>query len=315
MERTLLGIGCGHFDGSAEVLLKAALRAAEATGATVELVRLDDLHIPSGPDAAEPDDIWWLWEKLVLADALIISTPIITRTVAARLKLLGDRLLGANADAAFIEELLRSRGAGSEPAEPFYVEVPFRAEPFRVDGRVLKPRVAGFIAVGGSQTSSWKTLTLPMLHMMTFSMQIAVVDQVQFAGASTHRAIVLDDAALSRAEQLGRNVAGQMGRTFEDAEYLGDDPGVCPMCHLDIVVLQGNQVECATCGALGSLTADGVTFDTEGLERSVISMQEKRTHFAEIRDSTMRQAAQRDEIERRAAAFASYDRRVAPVRN
>jgi multimeric flavodoxin WrbA len=157
-------------------------------------------------------------EKLVEADALIVSTPIISRTVAARVKLLGDRLLGPNADAAIIEELVRIKQAGGEPAVPF-----------RVDERVLKPRVAGFIAVGGSLTPQWKTLTLPVLHTLTFSMQIAVVDQVQFEGAGTPRSIVLDDAAVARAGELGRTVAEQAGRRFEDAEYRGE-PGLCPHC-------------------------------------------------------------------------------------
>ena len=174
---------------------------------------------------------------------MIVSTPIISRTVAARVKLLGDRLLGPNADAAIIEELVRIKQAGGEPAVPF-----------RVDERVLKPRVAGFIAVGGSLTPQWKTLTLPVLHTLTFSMQIAVVDQVQFEGAGTPRSIVLDDAALARAGELGRTVAEQAGRRFEDAEYRGE-PGLCPLCHLDVVVLRGREVECATCGARGS--ADG----------------------------------------------------------
>ena len=46
---TVLGLGCGQPHGSAEILLKAALRAAEAEGAQVELVRLDELRLPSGP--------------------------------------------------------------------------------------------------------------------------------------------------------------------------------------------------------------------------------------------------------------------------
>ena len=214
---TVLGLGCGQPNGSAELLLKAALQAAEEAGATVELVRLDELRIPSGPDAPEPDDIWWLWERLVACDGLIVSTPIISRTVAARLKLLGDRLLGPNADAAIIEELVAVKRAGGDPVVPF-----------RVDERVLRPRVAGFIAVGGSLTSHWKTLTLPLLHTTTFSMHIAVVDQVQFEGAGTPRSIALDPAALERARRLGANVASQLGRQFDDAEYLGDEPGALP---------------------------------------------------------------------------------------
>ena len=191
-------------------------------------MRLDGLRIPSGADPAEPDDAWWYWERLVECDGLIISTPIISRTVAARLKLLGDRLLGPNADAAIIEQLLAVQRAGGEPPAPF-----------RVDERVLKPRVAGFLAVGGSLTSQWKTLTLPVLHTMTFSMSIAVVDQVQFEGAGTPRSIVLAEGALDRATRLGRNVAGELGKPFDEARYLGD-PGLCPMCHLDVVVLRGS---------------------------------------------------------------------------
>jgi multimeric flavodoxin WrbA len=306
MAGALLGLGCGQPGGSAEILLDAALMAAEEAGAEVELVRLDELRIPSGPDAPEPDDIWWYWEKLVAADALIVSTPIISRTVAARLKLLGDRLLGPNADAAIIEELVRIRRAGGEPAVPF-----------RVDERVLKPRVAGFIAVGGSLEPQWKALALPVMHTLTFSMQIAVVDQVQFEGAGTPRSIVLDEPALARAARLGRNVAGQMGRPFEHAEYRGDDPGACPLCHLDVVVLRGTGVECATCGARGALVVvDGdvaVRFGAEGLARSVITMEEKRAHFFEIQETARRHAEARAEIEARAAAYDAYDRRVAPV--
>ena len=53
--RRVLGLGCGQPRGSAEILLKAALRAAAEEGAGVELVRLDELHLPSGAaEGAEP---------------------------------------------------------------------------------------------------------------------------------------------------------------------------------------------------------------------------------------------------------------------
>jgi len=276
---TVLGLGCGQPHGSAEILLKAALRAAEAEGAQVELVRLDELRLPSGTaEGAEPDDAWWLWERLTGCDGLIVSTPIISRTVAARLKLFGDRLLGPNADAAIIEGLTALRREGREPAVPF-----------RVDERVLKPRVAGFLAVGGSLTSQWKTLALPIMHTTTFSMQIAVVDQVQFEGAGTPRSVVLDPAAIDRAAVLGRNVASQLGAAFEAARYLGP-PGLCPMCHLDVVVLRATDVECATCGARGKLAPDRTVTWTD-LTTSVISMDEKRAHAAEIQETASRHAA------------------------
>jgi multimeric flavodoxin WrbA len=299
MTSRILGLGCGQPDGSAEILLKAALRAAEDAGASVELVRLDDLHLPSGPDPAEPDDAEWFWEKLVDCDGWIISTPIISRTVTARLKLLGDRLLGPNADAAIVEELLAVRRAGGQP------EVPFR-----VDGRVLKPRVAGFLAVGGALTPQWKTLALPVMHTMTFSMHMVVVDQVLVGGAGTPRSVVLDDAAVARAAELGGNVASQLGRSWEAAEYRGE-PGLCPLCHLSVVELVGTSVACATCGARGELTPD-LTVRWTDLSPSVIGMAEKRAHSAEIQETARAHAALRRTIDERAASFAAYDRRVLP---
>jgi multimeric flavodoxin WrbA len=299
--RRVLGLGCGQPHGSAEILLKVALRAAEEEGADVGLVRLDELRLPSGAaEGTEPDDAWWLWERLVEADGLIVSTPIMSRTVAARLKLLGDRLLGPNADAAIIEGLLALRAQGREPVVPF-----------RVDERVLKPRVAGFLAVGGSLTSQWKTLALPMMHATTFSMHIAVVDQVEFSGAGTPRSIVLDDSAINRAALLGRNVASQLGVSFDEARYLGP-PGVCPMCHLDVVVLRGADVECATCGARGRLAADPQVTWTD-LATSVISMDEKRAHAAEIQQTAARHQEQRAEIEKRAGEFEAYDWAMRPA--
>jgi hypothetical protein len=102
-----------------------------------------------------------------------------------------------------------------------------------------------------------------------------------------------------------------MGRAFEEAEYLGDDPGCCPMCHLDVVPLRGRDVECATCGARGELR-DDFTINWTDLRRSVISMDEKRAHYKEIRDTAQRHAALRDEVEARASGYDGYDRIVRP---
>jgi multimeric flavodoxin WrbA len=128
---------------------------------------------------ARNDDANWFWDRLMDSDALIVSTPIYTRTIPGTLRLLGDKISGPQADVAFTEEILRMRAAG----ENIPVQYP-------IDERVLRPRVAGFIAVGGSLPSSWKTLALPLLHTLTASMQGAVVDQVQFSGAGSPSSIV-----------------------------------------------------------------------------------------------------------------------------
>ncbi len=294
----LLGISCGASEGSAELLLRTALAAAHGGGLETQLLRLGELEVSfaAGPaTAGDGDDTGWFWEQLMEADALIISSPIYARTAPGTLRLLGDRLLGPNADAAFVEELLALQRAGTAPVVPF-----------RVDERVLRPRVAGLIACGGSIPDHWKSLALPLMHTFTFSMQIAVVDQVQFSGAGTPASIVLDEAAIERAHRLGAAVAAQTGRTFAEAEYVGP-PGLCPMCHLDVIVMtgaDGSAIECATCGAAGQLTVrDGrpaFAFDTAGCEQSVISMAEKRAHFFEVQQTAAEHAKREEEIRARA---------------
>ncbi|WP_436534516.1 flavodoxin family protein [Actinoplanes sp. HUAS TT8] len=283
----VLGLGCGQPGGSAEILLTAALRAA----GDAQLVRLTDL--------TGDDDLWWLWERLVECDGLIVSSPIMSRTIAARLKTVIDFLLGPNADAAIIEHLVEVRRGGVEPAVPF-----------RVDERVLKPRVAGLIAVGGSLTPQWKTLALPLLHSTVFSMHMAVVDQIVLGGAGTPRSILLDDAALDRAGRLGANVASQLGVEFDDVTYLGE-PGLCPMCHLDVITLDGVAVTCATCGSVGELAAGGAVRWTD-LSTSVISMAEKRAHAREIQETAAAHARVGNDLAKRAAAFGTFERIVTP---
>src|SRR5205085_11018944 len=120
----VLGLSRGIANGSPELLLKAALRAGEGEGAAAKMSRLQDMQLP--------DDTDWYWEQLMECDALIVAAPILSRSVPGRLRVLGDLILGPNADAAFIEKQLELRAQGKEPQVPF-----------RVDERVLHPRVAG----------------------------------------------------------------------------------------------------------------------------------------------------------------------------
>ncbi|MCW2996092.1 MAG: flavodoxin family protein [Conexibacter sp.] len=314
MTMRLIGLSCGPADGSSDLLLKAALRGAEDAGVEVAHVRLGDLDLsaaagPMTAGAAGEDDAGWFWDTLMESDGLIVSTGVFNRTIPGRLKLLLDRLLGPKADVAFAREYLRKRDAGEEAT----VRFPF-------DERVLRPRVAGFLAVGGALTDHWKTLTLPLLHHLTFSMQIGVVDQVQFGGAGIPAAIALDADALERAALLGRNVAEQAGHAFDDVEFRGT-PGLCPMCHLDLIAVRGGgEVECATCGARGVATADPhsdgitITFTPEGLAQSVLTEVEKHEHFLEVQETALRQFAQAEQIAAGGAELRAFDRTLRPER-
>jgi multimeric flavodoxin WrbA len=287
---TLLGLSAGNPGGSAEILLKEALRAS---GATVELVRLHDLRLQSGPGAVA-DDAQWFWDRLMESDGLIVSSPIYTRTIPGLLRLLGDKISGPQSDVAFTAEILRMRAAGETLAVDF-----------AVDERVLRPRVAGFLAVGGSLPTRWKALALPLMHTLTASAQIAVVDQVAFAGAGSPASIVLDDAALARARRLGEAVGSQLGVPYDRAEYRGD-PGLCPFCHLSVIEVFAEHVECATCGARG--TRD-LVFSPE---ESILSYGEKLEHFREVQQTAAAHAPHRPDIDRIAAEYADLYPGVTP---
>jgi multimeric flavodoxin WrbA len=236
------------------------------------------------------------------SDGLIVSTPIYSRTITGTLKLVADRLAGPAADVAFAENYRRMLEAGEKPSVAF---------PY--DERVFRPRVAGFIAVGGALTSQWTSLALPLLHQMTFSAHMAVADQLLVGGAGMPRSVVLDARALVAAARVGRSVGSQLGLPFDEVSYRGQ-PGLCPLCHLSVVVVSGSEVECATCGAGGRLVvSEGspqVVFDR--LERSVATLDEKRAHFAEVQETAAAQGALSEEIARRAAAYAEFDRVIAP---
>jgi multimeric flavodoxin WrbA len=303
----LLGVCAGAAGGSAEILLKAALMEAETRGIAVSWLGLDDLRISTGPTLAPADDDCdWFWEQVMAADGVIYSSPIYSRTTPGKLRLLTDRVFGPHADVGFIELLLEQERAGRA------IQVPFAP-----DERALRHRVAAFICTGGALTPQWNTLALPLMHSLAFSMRSAVVDQVVFAGAGTPSSIVLFPEAIERARQLGANVAEQVGRSYDEVRYRGE-PGLCPLCHLNVIDLHGTDVECATCGAAGRLeVADGVprvVFDPAGLDASVISMAEKRAHAAEILQTAAAHAERAEEVGAGSAPFAAWHPPITPQR-
>lgn len=301
----LLGLSCGQQGGSSELLLKAALIAAEERGLEVEHVRLADLRIPIGPTSDEADDSDWFLERYLEADALIASTPIYTRALPGELKVLLDRVLGPKLDVVLTQDALARQESGAA-SSPLGFNI-------TADPRVLRSRVAGLITVG-CREPQWRTLALPLLHTLTFSTQVAVVDQIEVRSPGGVGGGVTDRAALERAAALGHAVAEQAGVPYDEARYLGD-PGTCPVCHLDVVVLRRDHVECGTCGARGRFVAEGdrvtVDFSPEGIAKSIFTIAEKRSHQAEL-DSSAAGEPGHEEIERATAVFHDYDRVIRP---
>ncbi|WP_232026141.1 NAD(P)H-dependent oxidoreductase [Streptomyces lincolnensis] len=216
----LLGLACGQEGGSAEVLLKAALTAAAREGTAVA----------------------WFCDQLLDADGVIVSSPTYTRSAPGALKLLIDRAFGPRTDVIFVREALAHREHGPAEQKETRGLLGLDTAP---DPRVLKPRVAGFIAVGGCPSPHWRTLTLPTLHALAFPLHMAVADQMEVPTPGGLGGIATDPAAVLGAERLGAAVARQLGLPHDEVRFLGE-PGTCPMCHLDLIVLRGGRAECGT---------------------------------------------------------------------
>ena len=97
----VLGIaGSPRIGGNSEALLDSALAGAESVGAIIEKIVLSKLKIaPCDADSAcrkngrcyIEDDMQLVYKKLIVADAIIISSPVYFGSVTAQLKAMIDR--------------------------------------------------------------------------------------------------------------------------------------------------------------------------------------------------------------------------------
>lgn len=315
----LFGLACGRKMGNCEILLKEAMMGAEDVGAEVEIVRMRDLDIRpclwcqpcpvmtkrNIDECIIKDDAPFFLEKFLDCDGFIISAPVYTKTPPGQLLLIRDRLMGPKVDMS----VMRGQPQTGQQAGP----------QISTDERLLKIRSGGFMSVGGAPNPDWVTLGMPLLHSMTFSAQVAIVDQVQFLRIAAPGAAALYEDVLSRARILGRRVAEAMGKPYEEAKYEGDEPGVCPVCHTNLMVMGNNRsVMCATCGITGTIEVDGdnltVVFSEEEQKKSHMTVEGKRLHGLEIREVAQALEPRKDEIPEKVKKYQSYKAPLKPPR-
>lgn len=273
----ILGLANGSEGGNSTILLKAALQSAKQSNPTTTT---SWIHIPSlsyppnaGPLAhaqdvslgsntgnnnhgsttstTHPDDRPALYEAIMNADALIFSTAVYSHQPAGALKAALDKILGPYTDAAFATRVLRSQQRG----DPSFAAT-------HIDARILRPRVAGFLAVGGSTTPDQFSMALPTLHLFAYGLHVKVVDQYVVSGCANPGAVLgaRDGAEMRRAGELGRRVASQMGKAFDEAVYLGPVvEGACPQCRLakyDFFGGPAMEMGCVVCGNTGRFVVE-----------------------------------------------------------
>jgi len=286
----ILGLSCGRKLGNSELLVIESLMAAKEhdKNIDVELLRLWDLKLkpckgcltcvksylsndgPPGKCAINDDDIAWFSDKLLDADGVIIATPIYTGEHHGYFRVLSDRM-GPTHDVAF---QLYAKNKGNT----------------LVDERFFKPRVAGTMAVGGGMECDLQ-LALPTLQeSFLSSMMIPVVDHFTAVGASEARQVLLNDNTMKRAVELGRNVAKSLGSTINEAKFIGDNPGICPVCHENVLLVGKKQpVVCPLCGIKGTIKLEGdeikVVFPEEEIKDCRrISIETRIQHIIDIGD-------------------------------
>jgi multimeric flavodoxin WrbA len=276
--------------GTNEVLVKEALMAAEEMGIDVGFIRMFDLDIKpckscmacvmslftgGAGQCSIKDDLAFVDEQVMESDGVIVSAPVYVLGPCGLIKDVADRW-GPSHDRYWrmqAKKIAESKGKKGP------------------DERSFKNRVGAIICTGGATTPHWLSFGLPGIHLLMFPSQIKVVDQMQvhpgrYPSMQT-KPLVLNEEVLERAGKLGRNVAEAMKAPFDKIEWMGDEPGTCPVCHCNLLtVTNRNPVECPICGIKGEMKIINdeitVTFSEEEKLMSRLNIGGLKDHFDEL---------------------------------
>lgn len=285
----VLGINFGGRNMKcSEIMVKEALFAAEEAGAEVEFIRTVHLRIDhcsgcgicsmkrgqgSNVHCIKKDDYAELEEKILDADGLIIASPVFSVGITGQLKNFIDRF-GAAHDRAALDEIQKKRVEEGKTGEEL------------LDPRYFEKRYVGYMSVGGADTPHWVAFGLPIMAMFGASIHMKTVGQLNAYGQGQRANPLLDEELMAQCRELGRRIAQSGGKEYEEIEWYGD-PGVCPVCHGDVMLMDhAPEVVCATCGVKGTMHMENgevtYTFQEEDLKNSRMEMEGLYDHYWEI---------------------------------
>jgi multimeric flavodoxin WrbA len=78
---------------------------------------------------------------------------------------------------------------------------------------------------------------------------IKLVDQMTVLNTFYPGQVLLNDEALARARKLGQNLAKAMKTPLDEVEYVGEEYGICPICHSDLLSLRWREKDATICAA------------------------------------------------------------------
>lgn len=245
----VLGISFGTRHGNSETLTKAALMGAEAAGAQVALIRYMDFKVHPCNGCMKcteegrlgqcnyDDDFDLLREQLYEADGVIFASPMYSWGPTDAYRILCDRL-NAGHNVAYLKRM----------------GVKGHRELF--DQRVFKPRAVGMITVGGTKEETKTVTTVPLMHVLTYGMNMHVIDHVICKDTGAPGGVLAYPQKVAHAYEMGGRIAAACGLPASEMTWKGEDGGLCPHCHNDLVNfrLGTDTFKCAVCGISGKLT-------------------------------------------------------------
>ena len=282
----ILGISGGTRNGSNDGMCKEALMAAQAAGAEVSFIQLQDLNIEPctgctacvqsvlggrGGACVLKDDFDWLLDKMLDADGILFTSPIFEKGATGLFHTITDRF-GPRLDRGnnVIGTKIAQESGGKAP-----------------DPRILKDKVISFMSIGGSD---WVTRVQCDAGMLALTPMWKVIDNEVFPWALS---ILVDDDRLARAREIGVNLA-KAAANYDAAQYQGD-PGVCPHCHSRNFHLEEGRAVCCLCGAIGEVKNVGgsytFAFPDEQMGHLHDTLPGKFIHGNDIKENTGRKIA------------------------
>lgn len=310
----ILGISSGTLNGSNDSLCKEALMGAQEAGAEIEFINVHKLDIKhctgciacvkalmggKGRICAIKDDFLWLLDKMLDADGIMMASPIFENGVPGIIHTLCDRF-GPSMDRGnlVIADMLNKKAGGPG-----------------VDPRLLKDKVISFIGIGGSD---WGSLVQMDHGMLAMSPMWKIIDNDKFQWSKT---ILMDDAAIERAHQIGVNLANA-AKDIPNAEWKGEE-GVCPHCHCNNFYVEPGTTHaiCGLCGMEGELeVVDGklkINYPAEQYELAHDTMSGKMKHGKDIQENEGRLAELQknsEEFKARKKKYMDFIKPTVPVR-
>lgn len=296
--KKLLIVTAGRPNGNSEVLAKAAaMEAMRSGGIEVSEIRLQSLKIKpcigceacmnttiAGGDGCcvqRGDDFRWLFEQTIAADGILVAAPIYN--------LMPPGVL--------INVLNRAIGSGVE--HQAYCNT--------------HPKAGAVICVGGSD---WIELALPATEfsLTRLAKGTITVDKCVIGWNSVKGMVVLDDAAVKRAEEVGRRLADAMKHGPQ--RYEG---GVCPGCHNDLMkIWPDGHATCAICGAHASVEEqDGKAhfiFEQRSVAENRLTVSGFQRHLQDVDGVHQKAEEGKALIQERLKVYRAFDPVITPQR-